>query len=730
MRAPWPTTRRRLAAWLAGAAVAVGVAVIGGGLLVAPYAVPEFADVRSQWRGADAWLLARDGERLSRLRIDRARRRGEWVALADVSPAMVAAVVAAEDRRFQTHGGVDWAGVLGAVRQSSRGERRGASTLTMQLAAQLEPALERGGRRGLVDKWRQARQALAIERAWSKDEILEAWLNLVPFRGEIEGIDAASRAIAGKRPGGLDRAESAVLAALVRAPNAPPEIVARRACALADNDRETCNESNRLAFLGLGTGLAHPRLKSEGDAPHLASRLLCYTGDRPLCDIVTTKGSVPGVVVSTLDARLQRFAAQSLQRHLRELEGRNVRDGAVVVIDNASGDVLAYVGSSGELSNAPEVDGAAARRLAGSTLKPFLYGLAIERKLLTAASLLDDSPLAVPTRAGLYVPQNYDRSFRGPVTLRVALAASLNVPAVRTLQLVGQTPFHARLRALGLTTLDRDAEHYGDGLALGGGEITLVDLANAYRALANGGCVAPVRYRRDDPVVACTPVIDPRAAFVVGDILADPAARATTFGLSSALATTYPASVKTGTSKDMRDNWAVGFTQRFTVGVWVGNFSGEAMHDVSGVSGAAPVWRDVLDEAMRGVPAVAPAPPAGLLHASTHFGTLAPDRDEWFLEGTQVARVVQVAGNPNGASLESPSDGATFALDPDIPLTRQKILLRARGTVDAARFLLPGGAKIAADEPFLWTPKPGRHVVTLLDAAGRELDRATFVVRP
>ena len=157
---------------------------------------------------------------------------------------------------------------------------------------------------------------------------------------------------------------------------------------------------------------------------------------------------------------------------------------------------------------------------------------------------------------------------------------------------------------------DRDAEHYGYGLALGGGEVTLVDLANAYRTLANGGRYSPVRFTPDGAAVDGFPVVDGRAAYIVGDILADPAARAVTFGLAGPLATRYRASVKTGTSKDMRDNWAVGYTDRFTVGVWVGNFSGDAMHDVSGVSGAAPVWRDVMDRLQEGTKGVASSAPA------------------------------------------------------------------------------------------------------------------------
>jgi penicillin-binding protein 1C len=201
-------------------------------------------------------------------------------------------------------------------------------------------------------------------------------------------------------------------------------------------------------------------------APHLAARLLKTPGER---------------LVTTLDAELQAFAVATLADHLAELAPRGVGDGAIVVLDNASGEVLAWVGSSGPLSRAPQVDGVVAPRQAGSTLKPFLYALALDERRLTAASLVDDSPLAIATARGVYAPQNYDRGYRGLVTVRTALASSLNIPAVRTLDLVGLDRFHDTLRALGFDTLSQPDEHYGAALALGGADVTLLALTNAYR---------------------------------------------------------------------------------------------------------------------------------------------------------------------------------------------------------------------------------------------------------
>ena len=454
----------------------------------------------------------------------------------------------------------------------------------------------------------------------------------------------------------------------MRAPNAAAARVAQRACTLlataalrgdvqatpqtSGQPADDCLRAKAVAALGLRRPSS--RLAIDGDAPHLARKLLTQPGER---------------LTTTLDVRVQRFAADTLQRRLRELSGRNVEDGALIVLDNATGEVLAWVGSSGELSQAGEVDGVTARRQAGSTLKPFLYSLAIERRLLTAASLLDDSPLAVTTPAGLYVPQNYDHGFKGSVSLRQALASSLNVPAVRTIALMGYGPFYRRLKALGFDSLERDADHYGYALALGGADVTLLQLTNAYRTLANGGRASAVSALPSAAVMAdAEQVIDAGAAFIVGDILADPAARALTFGLSSPLATRYAASVKTGTSKDMRDNWAVGYTHRYTVGVWVGNFSGEPMHDVSGITGAAPLWREVMDFLQQGSAAEAAAAPSGVVHQHVIFaGATEPARDEWFVAGTETAILTPTGPHAGRARIDAPANGAIYAIDPDIP---------------------------------------------------------------
>lgn len=695
----------------AAALVALLASLAGPGCTdPAPGGPPAFAAVRDAWRPSERRLLDRRGEPLHERRVDRDGRRLAWVALEEVSPALVAAVVAAEDRRFRAHDGVDLRALAAAAWQTLRGGgRRGGSTISMQLASLLDDDGRHARGRSLAAKARQIAAARALERSWSKDEILEAYLNLVTFRGELQGVGAAAELLYGIAPRSVGAAQGVVLAASLRAPNAGRAALLRRSRRLAGDAGLAAPDAvepwvDRVAAVPLA---APVRVRI---APHLATRLLAAEGAT--------------AVRTTLDARIQRFAIASLDRHLAALADRGVRDGAVLVVANDGGDVLAWVGSSGARSAAPHVDGVRAPRQAGSTLKPFLYALALEQRRLTAASLLRDAPLEVLVDHGAWRPTNYDSVYRGTTTLRTALGSSLNVPAVRALEIVGTAPFLDRLRALGLTTLDRPAEFYGLGLALGSGEVTLVDLVNAYRTLANGGVATPLRLTSDAAAPAAgTRVVDRGSAFVIADVLADRDARAATFGLQSALDLPFAAAAKTGTSTDMRDNWCVGFSDRYTVGVWVGNFSGAPMEDVSGVSGAAPVWREILQELHRDEPAVRPAPPEEVVAV-----TLADGRREWFLRGTEPATGEILPAEP-APRIAAPADGAILALDPDMPAAAQRVLVESRPPRPGWTWWLGDERLGDAGAPLLWPPRAGVHRLQLRDTAGRTIDAVTFRVR-
>ena len=689
--------------------------------------LPSFSQIKAGYRTSDSTLLDRHGQVLHLLRTDPYGRRLPWVTLSEISPALRTAVLLSEDRRFYEHTGVDWSAISAAAWANLWNTRtRGASTVTMQLAGLLDRdlAVPQGGRSVRV-KLGQASAAWQLEKHWRKDQILEAYLNLVGFRGEVVGIAALSAQLFQKHPNGLNLEEAAIAAALVRAPNAPAAQVAQRACEVLRQQQRAQGCSWVRAWTA--QVLAAPRLErlnaDEQLAPYLAQRLLGGS-----------KAASPSVR-STLDARLQRFARDALRQQLRELREQNVQDGALIVIDNASGDVLAWIGSSGSLSQAAQVDGVLAPRQAGSTLKPFLYETAIAQRWLTAASILDDSPVGLNTGAGLYIPQNYDRRFKGLVSVRTALGSSLNIPAVRALVLVGPDRFVHDLRRLGLD-LPRDGGHYGYSLALGSAEVTLAQLSNAYRTLGNGGQATPLRLRISDVRSRPHPVLDPASSFIVADILSDREARVPTFGLQNALAARYWAAVKTGTSKDMRDNWCVGFSPRYTVGVWVGNASGEPMWNVSGSSGAAPIWRTVMDELYRrdrsaGISWQAPSPPPGVVRQDVRFeGQLEAARSEWLLPGTEQSQWRLASAQGSAVRLiTAPADRSIMALDPDIPPGAQRLSLRAIDGLPRHWSWRLNGRQLGPAVPTAWPMWPGRHELELLDAKGRTVERLSFEVR-
>ncbi|MBO9621754.1 MAG: penicillin-binding protein 1C [Sphingomonas sp.] len=677
-----------------------------------PPALPDYAAVRAAWQPSEAWLYDREGRLIDSVRVDFGARRLAWTRLDDIAPIARDTILAAEDRRFRSHGGVDWLALGGALRDRAEGRRgRGASTISMQLAAYLAPQLASPGRRGMGDKLRQMRAARALEARWSKDQILEAYLNLAGFRGEAQGIGAAALGLFGKTPATLTRDDALLLAALLPDPQAGSARVARRACALAKAQDCARFAGAAASMLGPARSLA----LDPGLAPHLAQHLLDKPGLR---------------VTTTLDARIQQAAAAALRRQLQGLGGTRARDGAVIVADNATGEVLAYVGGIGGASTAPSVDGAAAYRQAGSTLKPFLYAQAIEKGYLTAASILDDSPVQLDTASGLYVPQNYDRAFKGPVSARVALAGSLNVPAVRTLLLTGVDAFRDRLWDSGYRGLVEDGQYYGYSLALGSAEVTLLEQVAAYRSLARGGRWSPLRLVRGERPAAARRVTSPEAAWIVADMLADPNARAGTFGPDSALRLPFWAAAKTGTSKAMRDNWCIGFSDRFTVGVWVGNLEGDPMRAVSGTSGAAPVWRDVMLALHRETPGRALPRPAGVEQRTVRFAAgIEQPRREYFLSGAGLSEVAAAPAASRRPRIVNPVAGSVYALDPDIPADRQRLAIAVTGDTTGHRLLLDRGDLGPADSRPLVQAPPGQHRLRLVDLGGRVVDQILFTVR-
>jgi penicillin-binding protein 1C len=702
----------------------VAAAVIGGFtwlLVFQPWpGIPSFEKVRSAYIKSEGILLDRNGEVIHELRIHRRGRRLDWTSLVNISPALQHAVLEAEDRRFYTHGGVDWMSVGASLADLLRGRHaRGASTITMQVAAMQDEYLKPdNSRRSFFQKLQQMRAARTYEKSWSKAQILETYLNLVTFRGELQGVAAAARGLFSKEPQGINNAESIILAALLRAPNATSGAVAERAYALAQSLHLGMSRS-AVETVTIET-LAKPySIRPQiALAPHVALQL--FNSER-------SRGDFPETIQCTLDGKLQYFAAETLRRHVLGASPKNMHDGSALVVDNRSGEVLAYVGNIGEQASARYVDGIRAPRQAGSTLKPFVYSIAFERRLLTPASLIDDSPLDIPSPGGVYRPRNYDNQFRGIVTARMALASSLNVPAVKVLNLIGVETLVERLRRLGFRDI-RTAEFYGPSLALGSADIALWDLVNAYRAIANAGRWSPLRLAIHEPMGPQQIVMSAEASFLVSDILSDRESRSLTFELESPLSTRFWTAVKTGTSKDMRDNWCVGFSEHYTVGVWAGNFSGAPMWNVSGITGAAPVWVEIMNQLHSREPSRRPHPPQGVVRRSVDIPSISQAKQEWFIAGTETT-LIRRADSQVVPRIAYPRAGTIVALDPDIPPEAQRLFFEAEPEGTRLEWILDGQSLGIAAALVPWSPRKGKHLLKVLDPQGKELDSVDFEVR-
>ena len=546
-------------------------------------------------RYAATLVVDRDGEPL-RLLSGPLASRGRPVPLAELGARVRTATLVAEDQRYWSHVGIDPVAVARAMWRNVRAGRvtSGASTLTQQLVRMMRPR-----RRTLRNKLEEALGALELERRYDKATLLAWYLNHAPYGGLTRGVEQAARGWLAKPAVDLSWAEAAWLAVLPRSPTALNPAQHPRAALV--HQRRLLRRLHRLGHLDddtLAVALSQPivvrRGRSPFDAPHAADWLQRAHPDRPLR------------FETTLDVALQRQVQDLTRQHVARAAHLGVRNAAVVVLDVKDAEIRVMVGSHAwqDSNSAGTVNGALALRQPGSTLKPFIYALAFADGRAPGDTLLDiERHFSTPH--GDWQPENYGRQFHGPVSARVALASSLNVPAVSLLAEVGVDRLQATLGRLGASGLTRRPQHYGLGLALGSGELSLLELAGAYGALARGGRWKPPHLLRrmvsptgavHVPIVTHpVAVLDPQAAWLVGDSLRDARARRLSFPRGGPLDGPWGAACKTGTSKGYRDNWTVCFTSAHVVAVWAGDFSGRPMRDgASGLTGAAPLAHDVL----------------------------------------------------------------------------------------------------------------------------------------
>jgi penicillin-binding protein 1C len=688
--------------------------------------------------------------------------RGGWLGLAEMDADLIAAFVAAEDHRFYRHGGVDPRAVARAAWTNLRTGRivSGGSTITMQVARMLRPTA-----RSWTGKARQALWALRLERHLGKQAILEQYLNRVPLGQGAVGVEAAAALYFGGGADNLSLGQAALLAGLARAPSSDNPLVSPERAR-----RRRDQALSRIVGLGFASSGATERARAEPLlerrraapflAPHFTTRILNWAE--------RDGTAAHGTWRTSLDLSLQAELEQETRHAVETLADRGARHAAAVVLDNRSGEILAWVGSPDFWADtAGQVDMVLGARQPGSALKPFLYALAFDRGW-TPASILPDIARVYQTGTGPYRPRNYDRRFHGPVRAREALASSYNVPAVELASRLGVGSLLHVLRGAGFASLGRSADHYGLGLALGNGDITLLELANGFRGLVNLGVWRPYTWRAGSPDQALEPgtrFATERSAALVLDILSDPVARIPGFGIESPLDFPFAVAAKTGTSRHFTDNWAVGSAGGFTVAVWVGNFSGRPMDGVSGVSGAGPLLhRAVLATARRYPAGSLPDPRASGAVAATvcrlsglRPGAWCPVAPEWFAPGnaptdtciwhqgegdvelpaeyaewaerSEVPRLPRAASasapvraSDTGFQIVSPREGDVYRLSPGVEPRYATVALRAAGGGAAVRWTVDGVPHAAGR----WSLQPGRHRLRAVSASG---DSAEVTVR-
>lgn len=622
-------------------------------------------------------ILDRHGRPLN-LRYAGGWNRAERVPLEQVPPLLRHAFVEAEDRRFWTHAGIDWRARLSALQLNLRAGRnlRGASTLSEQVVRVLHPRPRR-----LWSRWVEGFEALRLEARFSKPQILEFYLNQVPYGGQRRGVLPAARYYFGRSLETLSEREMLALAVLVRAPSrlaADPVALDRGIERLAGRLREVgVLDAARHAAV-LQQRLLRARATPELQAAHFVAALQRQDAD-PL-------------LRSSLDPELQARAERSLAERLDGLQALGVQQGALLVVDLDGNRVRAWASVDREHPEVLGVDAVQALRQPGSTLKPLLYALALE-KGWTPDTVIDDTRLAERINSGLHEYRNYSRSHYGPVTLREALGNSLNIPALRALQFVGGAEFLARLRSLGMDDLRQHPDVYGDGLALGNGEVSLLQLVQAYTALARGG-----RFQRlalTETELAPRPertLIQPRAALAISEVLSDPQARLLEFGDGGLLRFPAQTAVKTGTSSDYRDAWTVAYTGRHVVGCWMGNLSGRETDGLTGAQGPALLVR-------------------GLLAQLSHDDRRTPLR-----AARMPAADAMTAAAPESTlpRLVQPFDGLQLARDPRIPDTLEAFEFQVewnRPLREVVWYLNGVSTARTPDGRFLWPLREGMQRV-------------------
>ena len=636
-------------------------------------------------------------------------------ALHEMPEFLKSAFIISEDKRFFQHNGPDWRARLSAVGANVKSLRsvRGASTITEQAVRMLHPR-----RRTIQSRWLEGFEASKLEAAFSKDEIFEFYLNQVPYAANRRGVAQAARYYFDRDLETLSRKEILALVVLVRAPS--------RMDLWKDTIRVDASIerlTDRLIEHGLITEhdkktlIAEPLSLRSPKSPIAAQEFVSHIKSHPLVD----QAGWPKVK-SSLDANLQTSVQTMLDQRVEYLKGKNVHNGAVLAIDHTSGEILVWAVAGKDDENTPGkyIDAVTTPRQPGSALKPFLYALALE-KGWTAATIIDDAPLTELVGNGLHSYQNYSRTFYGDVTLRQALGNSLNIPALKALQYVGAEDYLDTLNRFGFAGLTRHSDFYGDGIALGNGEVTLLELVTAFGALANNGLYRPLTpFQFGLGIDAGEQVLSPETASLMGNILSDASARELEFGAYSVLNFPVQTAVKTGTSSDYRDSWAIGYNHRYTVGVWMGNLDQTPTDGLTGSVGPALLLRSIFSElgkvgGNKALPIHRKLVKADLckhnMQPKSKNGTCEAF-SEYFLPGSPPALRLEPLKKQE-IRLRQPFNGLHIAYDPRIPPGSQAFEFQIQGisSDDNVIWKVNGQEINTRGGIYAWPVKKGQHSV-------------------
>ncbi|HET8941853.1 MAG TPA: transglycosylase domain-containing protein [Rudaea sp.] len=598
--------------------------------------------------------------------------RANVLTLSRIPPLVRTAFIASEDQRFWQHGGVDWSARFAAIWQNLRAGQveRGASTIGEQVARILQPRP-----RTYWSHWVAGFDARRLLHRFGHAKVLAFYLNQVPYGAQRRGVAQAARFYFGREPGALGPAEQLALAVLVRSPQAYDPVRHPRALRRAVDQLAARMQAAQVIDITQANAVRRAPI-TPGQMPLQvdAGQFVVFAAKQALARGLTTP-----VIRTTLDAPLQAFVQRVLRKRVQQLADRNVHNAAALVVDNRSGAVLAWaVAPEG---NAYAIDPVLTPRQPGSTLKPFVYGLAMAQLGWQADHLLADTPLIERIDAGVHRYRNYSGRHYGRVSLRYALANSLNIPAVRTAQAVGVAAIIDLMQRLGFTSLRKSADFYGPAIVLGDGAVSLFDLVQGYSSLARHGQFLPLHVLQDMPQPDPVSVLPADATSLLANILSDPDARSAEFGVNSVLDLPLPTAVKTGTSSDYHDIWTLGFDDRYTVGIWMGNLDGAATDGLTGSMGPAPVLRQIFAQLRHA------APYAGLWHSPHLRGVdtcewIGPPpcvrRREWYLPSGDVDGTA-IAATLRAPAIVRPLPGETLAIDPRLPRAAQ----RFRFTLDS-----------------------------------------------